>query len=244
MKPSALEEIQSVFHRQINDNAIDVFLANFKASRKRIVFGKKKEDQNFHLYAPNGSLYSERSYLGSELSYSVADVFNMQYGILAVCAELIGKAQRTVAREVVRGLIKNSIAVTAAYFDQYITENIISNNTAQFPHRDAFYARVFNPIQIRFHMRRNAVRRLDHLYIRRMHPSKIRLDQDDEQIDSFIHLCNTFGLREISALTAHLGGVEQAAHARDSLHGLIALIQMWVRPHNKAFYKELNKLFV
>ena len=244
MKAFALEEIQSIFHRQIKDNAIDVFLANFKESSKRIDFGQIKEDQNFRLYTPSRSLYSERSYLGSSLSYSVADVFNKQYGILAVCAELINKAQRTVAREVVRGLIKNSIAVTAAYFDQNITEDSISKDTALFPHKDAFYARAFNPIQIRFHMRRSALRRLDTLYVRRKQPRRIQLEQDGEQVNSFVNLCNTFGLHEISELIAHLADIEQSAHARDSMKGIVSFFQMWLRTNNKAFYKELNKLFI
>jgi len=244
MKPYALEEIQSLFHRQIKDNAIDVFLANFKDSNKRINFGQIKDDQDFDLYTPSGTLYSERSYYGSELSYTVADVFNQQYGVLALSAKLINKAQRTVAREVVRGLVKNSIAITAAYFDQFIGGRYIQSGTVCFPHKDSFYARVFDPVSIRTHMRRGAVKHLDLLYAKGKRPRPVFLKNSDEQVDSFVFLCESFGLPEINLLIGNLPNIQRSADARESMVDLVGFLKMWSRQDSKKFYKELNNLFV
>jgi hypothetical protein len=185
-----------------------------------------------------------RSYYGSELSYAVADVFNKEYGVLALSAKLIDKAQRTVAREVVRGLIKNSIALTAAYFDQYVSATCIHSGSVCFPHKDAFYARVFNPVRIRTHMRKSALNHLDSLYAKKIQPRPVQLKNCSDQVDSFVHLCNAFGLPEVNALIEHLPDIEQSAEARDALVGILGFFQQWSRQYSNKFYKELNNLFV
>lgn len=151
---NVLEKIQSHFPRQKTLNAIDVFMSIEKPKELGLSFGRNVEEDLKLLSANNKQLEGDYYFNGSELSLRAVNIFNYDYGLVALINILSTNAKFEITKEFVRALIKRSVFLLAKKNESLVPneKKLTSKNLLAYEKKD-FYYKLLDISEIIQHMR-------------------------------------------------------------------------------------------